>query len=151
VLISGTAYDHLQGKLDLPLDDAGKLKVKNISRSIRAYSVRLDGVKRRPLAATHMPRLVWVGAVALALLLLAAVPLWFRLTPAANAKLSMMVLPFDNMSGDKEQEYLADGISEDLTTELARIPGLIVIPFGVSISAHRPTAHESLAIRSCDF
>ena len=45
----------------------------------------------------------------------------------ADARPSLVVLPFDNLSDDKEQGYLADGITEDLTTELARIPGLFVI------------------------
>ena len=60
VLVSGTAYDQLQGKLDLPLDDAGEQQVKNISRPVRTYSVRLDGVKRAPLRLRRLRR--WLPA-----------------------------------------------------------------------------------------
>ncbi|OWK26487.1 hypothetical protein AJ87_05075 [Rhizobium yanglingense] len=50
VMVSGTAYDHLQGKLDWPLDFAGEQQVKNISRPVRMYRLRLDGKRaRRPL------------------------------------------------------------------------------------------------------
>src|SRR5690349_13732961 len=48
VLVSGTAYDHLQGRLDLPLDFAGEHRVKNISRPVRTYQVRIDGASSRP-------------------------------------------------------------------------------------------------------
>ena len=47
VLVSGTAYDHLAGRLDLPLEFAGEQRVKNIARPVRAYRVRLDGIRRR--------------------------------------------------------------------------------------------------------
>jgi class 3 adenylate cyclase len=53
VLVSGTAYDHLQGKLDLPLDFAGEQHVKNIARPVRTYRVRLDN---RPVRPSLLPR-----------------------------------------------------------------------------------------------
>jgi adenylate cyclase len=130
VLVAAAAHDQLQGKLDIVFDDEGERQVKNITRPVRVYSARIEGVAH---ALPHNPlparRRIAIGAAAVLALLVAIGGVWFWLRPMtpANAKPSMIVLPFDNLSDDKEQGYLADGISEDLTTELARIPGLIVI------------------------
>ena len=122
-MVSGTAYDHLQGKLDFPLEFAGEQRVKNINRPVRTYRARLDGGAptrwrpcrcarcgrcRRPLAARGR----WlVGLV--------------DLVSAANA--SIAVLPFDNLGGDEATGRLADGITEDIITELTRFRALDVI------------------------
>src|SRR6185369_12113619 len=86
-----------------------------------------------------MPRRVWRLAAAAAALLVLAGAAWFawgafppmRIAandpPPSRGRPSLVVLPFDNLSDNKEQGYLADGITEDLTTELARIPGLVVM------------------------
>ena len=62
VLVSGTAYDHLQGKVDLPLEFMGEQRVKNIERPVRAYRVRPGRQHAGPAAAQHPPR--WPLAVA---------------------------------------------------------------------------------------
>jgi class 3 adenylate cyclase len=81
VVVSGTAYDHLQGKLDLPLEFAGEQRVKNIERLVRAYRVRLDGVAIR-FGSRRIRRLGrWAVATALGLFLLvvaAAGGWWWR-------------------------------------------------------------------------
>ena len=97
VLVSGPAYDQLTGKIDVPFESAGELRLKNIARPVRAY------------------RMVPGGSLAP----LATVPLMDR--PA------VAVLPFDNMSGDPEQAYFSDGITEDIITELSRFRELMVI------------------------
>ena len=97
VLVSGPAYDQLTGKIDVPFESAGELRLKNIARPVRAY------------------RMVPGGSLAP----LATVPLVDR--PA------VAVLPFDNMSGDPEQVYFSDGITEDIITELSRFRELMVI------------------------
>jgi adenylate cyclase len=101
IMISGTAYDHLQGKLDLPLEATGEQRVKNIDRPIRAYRMRLDG-KHSGIPTAQ---------------------------PSANGsgKPSIAVLPFVNMSGDPDQEYFSDGISEDIITALSRLRWFLVI------------------------
>src|SRR3954452_5752745 len=102
VIVSGTAYDQLHGKLDLALDFAGEQRVKNIARPVRAYRVRLDGVRRRRRpGARHLAR---YAAVATILLLAAAAVvgwwLWPR-TAAGTGRPSIAVLPVDNRGGDR--------------------------------------------------
>jgi len=98
IRISATVYEQVKEKLDLGYDDLGPQTVKNIAEPVPAYRVRLDGAAPRPGAAS-----------------------------AISNKPSIAVLPFDNMGGDPEQDYFADGITEDLITELSRFQGLFVI------------------------
>jgi TolB-like protein/class 3 adenylate cyclase/Flp pilus assembly protein TadD len=132
VMVSGTAYDHLQGKLELPLEFAGEQRVKNIERLVRAYRVRMDGKAIRS-SSSRMRR---VGrratAAALGVFLLAAAAAggwWWHQAggSALPAKPSLAVLPLANLSGDPRWERLADGITEDIITDLARDPDLHVI------------------------
>jgi TolB-like protein/class 3 adenylate cyclase/Tfp pilus assembly protein PilF len=125
VLISGTAYDHLQGKLDLPLDFMGEQQVKNISRPVRTYNVRMGGVKRsRARWSTQWS----IAAIAILLGLLVAGAVWLlRPSEIARAGPSIAVLPFDNLSGDEATGRLAEGITEDIITDLARYRDLDVI------------------------
>jgi len=105
VCISGTAFEHVEKKLDLEYEDLGHYEVKNIEKPIRVYRV-----------------LSYPGATA------------HRVEPASVEKMafplpekpSIAVLAFDNMSGDPEQEYLADGISENIITALSYIPEMFV-------------------------
>jgi TolB-like protein/class 3 adenylate cyclase len=99
VLVSGTAYDHLQGKLDVSTTFVGEQRLKNIERSVRVYRIDLGGAPATP---------------------------GFGVLPLPDRP-SIAVLPFQNMSGDVEQNYFADGIAEDITTALARIRWLFVI------------------------
>ena len=101
VLIAGTAYDHLQGKLDLSFDFIGEQALKNMARPVRTYCLRADGAET-PMKSPHPP-------------------------PSLPDKPSIAVLPFQNMSGDPEQDYFADGMVEDITTALSRIRWLFVI------------------------
>jgi adenylate cyclase len=126
VVVSGTAYDHLQGKLDLPLDFMGEQHVKNIDRPVRAYRVRLSGT---PFHRLPIARRLWKLAAAGLLTLLCLVGgwwLWARPTSIAQ-KPSIAVLPFVNLSDKASDEYLADGITGDLITDLAQLSGLVVI------------------------
>ncbi len=143
VVVSGTAYDQLHGKLDLVLDFAGEQQLKNIARPVRAYRARLDGTARRRVRfgwRPARPRPVSVAVtVALALLVMAGG--WYALvarrpaptsevpggTAAQGVQPSLVVLPFTNMSGDPSLDYFGDGITEDLTAQLARNPELKVI------------------------
>ncbi len=98
VLVAGAAYDQLTGKLDVRFEDAGELRLKNITRSVRAY--RLAQGDALGTAAAAMPLTI---------------------------KPAVAVLPFDNMGGDPEQVYFSDGITEDIITELSRFRELVVI------------------------
>ena len=129
VLISGTAFDHLRGRLDLPLDDAGEQHVKNISRPVRTYRVRLEGSGQpwRLRARQHIGRLRYAAAILVVLGLAGAGYWWMHPIEKAEAKPSIAVLPFDNMGGDEATGRLADGITEDIITDLARFRELDVI------------------------
>ncbi|WP_287297737.1 adenylate/guanylate cyclase domain-containing protein [Mesorhizobium sp.] len=97
VVVSGTAYDHLQGKLDYGFTPLGDLRLKNIARPVRAYRVETD-------ASASVAAL-----------------------PPLPEKPSIAVLPFTNMSGDPDQEYFADGLVEDIITGLSRVNSFFVI------------------------
>ena len=105
ICISAAVYEQVRGKVDLGFEDMGPQEVKNISEPVRAYRVVLNVDVALASDATVEP-----GA-----------------TPALPDKPSIAVLPFDNMSGDAEQEYFADGIAEDIITALSKISGLFVI------------------------
>ncbi|CAN7215622.1 guanylate cyclase [Phyllobacterium sp. LjRoot231] len=143
IALSGMAYDHVKGKLPIVFATLGEQKVKSIAEPIRVYRVVLDpaaagktvGSKPGLLSSWHVPAAA-AGVLIIAIVLAAT---WWRpwepttnsASPAQNvvadARPSLVVLPFDNLSDNKEQEYLANGFTEDLTTELARVPGLFVI------------------------
>ncbi|MER8575314.1 tetratricopeptide repeat protein [Mesorhizobium sp. M1338] len=130
VLISGTAYDHMKGKLSLPIDFAGAQKVKNIAEPVRTYSVRMQGAKRGWSPRTRrIRRFLPTAAASLVLLALVAAGAWSWLRPVdtATAKPSIAVLPFSNYGGDEATGRLADGITEDIITDLARFPEFEVV------------------------
>jgi TolB-like protein/class 3 adenylate cyclase/Tfp pilus assembly protein PilF len=125
VMISGTAYDHLQGKTDLAFEFVGEQQVKNITRPVRAYRARIEGVRAPP----RRRRLPIRRLAAAALTLLVAAAGWWTWStfavPPANA--SVAVLPFDNLGGDAATVRLAEGITEDVITELTRFRAIDVI------------------------
>jgi TolB-like protein/class 3 adenylate cyclase len=134
VLISGTAYDQLQGKIDLQLDHAGEQRVKNIARPVRTYRVRLDGSAPawRLRLRGEARRRRW-GAVLLIALLAAAATTWgasqWLTVPLAprHADLAVAVLPFTNLGDDQEENWLGEGIAEDIMTAVSRFRDLTVI------------------------
>ena len=121
----------------------GAQQVKNIAEPVQAFRVKLDGTPVKRMAPLSPKRaLPWAAATAADVLLAGGA--WFALRtprprspapepagatgpPVADGKPSLVVLPLANLSDNKEQGYLADGITEDLTTELARVLGLFVI------------------------
>jgi adenylate cyclase len=107
ICCSGTVHDQIRDKLPYLLDDLGEQSVKNIARSVRVYALHPGSVADLPATSTPL-------AVAAA-------------QHAVAPRLSIVVLPFANLSNDPEQEYFADGITEDLTTDLSRIEGSFVI------------------------
>ena len=140
VLVSRTVYEQVHGKLPLPFEDTGERRLKNIDEPVRAYRIHLPGATpaatpTRAAATTARRRWILFGA-AVSLVVIAAGAAWWtsaRFLPGGRAvgteapRLSIVVLPFTNLSGDPNQEYLADGITEDLTTDLSRLAGSFVI------------------------
>src|SRR5215472_5772159 len=107
ICISRTVRDQIRDKLPYSFDDRGEQQVKNIARPVRVYALRAEGL------AGALPANVPSGAS--------------HPVPVAAPRLSIVVLPFANLSSDPEQQYFADGITEDLATELSRIVGMLVI------------------------
>jgi adenylate cyclase len=105
ITVSGTAYDHLGGKLGCSFEYLGERRLKNIERPVRAYRVELDA----GIPAASAP-----GAA-----------------PPPDRP-AIAVLPFENPGGDPGQAYFADGITEDIITGLSRFRGLLVIARGSS-------------------
>ena len=117
VMVSGTAYDHLQGKLGFPLEFAGEQRVKNIQRPVRAYRARLDGRMPR-----RMPRLpIRTVAAVLGVLVLAGsgAALWWPKSDE-SARPPLLVLPFRHLGDDRQAAELARSLPEEITAELAR-------------------------------
>jgi adenylate cyclase len=103
VFVSNTVYDQVRDRLPFLFEDLGEQQVKNIARPVRVYRVRDAGAAAQSPSAPALPVL-----------------------PLPD-KPSIAVLPFQNMSGDPEQEYFADGMVEEIITALSRIRWLFVI------------------------
>ena len=129
VLVSGTAYDQMRGKLSLPLDNMGEQRVKNISDPVRTYSVRMDGAPRAwKLSLRRFRRWVPIAVAAVVLIALAAAATWWlRPVDGVIDKPAIAVLPFDNIGGDEASKRLADGVTEDIITDLAGFPDFYVM------------------------
>jgi adenylate cyclase len=100
ICFSRVVRDQVRDKLDFSFEDMGEQQVKNIARPIRAYVVAMEGRAEIPKGLAHL---------------------------ALPDKPSIAVLPFQNMSGDPDQEYFADGIVEEVTAALARVRDFFVI------------------------
>jgi TolB-like protein len=98
IYISDDTLRQIRGKIDVLCDDLGERELKNIAQPVRVYRVRLQAAKPQ-----------------------------IDLSPTLPEKPSIVVLPFQNMSGDPEQEYFADGMVEDIITALSRFKSLFVI------------------------
>jgi adenylate cyclase len=107
ICLSEDAYRQVKARLDLAVSDLGNTQLKNIAEPIRVYSLQV-GTAAGKAAST------WQTATV-------------QPATASPRKLSIAVLPFANMSGDAEQDYFADGISEDIITALSKLSQLFVI------------------------
>ncbi|PPQ20781.1 adenylate/guanylate cyclase domain-containing protein [Bradyrhizobium sp. AC87j1] len=113
ICISSSAYDHVKGRVSVEFIDLGEQILRNIHSPVRVYAV----VRARPRSTAQ-------GESA-------------KPGPLSPPRLSIVVLPFVNLSGDREQEYFVDGVTESLTTDLSRISGSCVTARNVSVSDKR--------------
>jgi adenylate cyclase len=162
ICLSEDAYRQVKGRLDLAVSDLGAIPLKNIAEPVHVYSLEVGqpaqakpaatvaAAKSESAAPASKPRASrrWSAlAAALALALVAAGGVAWRagLAPrfmaasvddklATAPRLSIVVLPFENLSGDPEQEYFADGLTDDLTTDLSHLPDSFVIARGTAFT-----------------
>jgi adenylate cyclase len=137
ICMSDDAYRQVKSRLDLKVNDLGPVPLKNIAERMRAYSLDV-GAKPVPLIdqAKPAPKGRWsfaLYAAGIITLLVLTVGTGWHILAGRGVKspevahLSIVVLPFTNLSGDPTQDYFADGITENLTTDLSRLHGSFVI------------------------
>jgi adenylate cyclase len=148
ICLSEDAYRQVRARLDLAVNDLGETQLKNIVQPVRVYSLEVGVPTQAKPTAEAKPReeakppepkkrsTLTLLTAAAALLILIGAGAWYFLganrpaTVTSNAPathLSIVVLPFRNLSGDPSQDYFADGITENLTTDLSRICNSFVI------------------------
>jgi adenylate cyclase len=139
ILLSGTVYDHLKSKIAVGFEFLGEQRVKNIAEPVRVYRVLRDGQgagkiiggARRGTRSWRRPAAV---AAVVAVVIIAGIVVKLAIREGSVEpdlplpdKLSIAVLPFTNMSDDPEQSYFADGMTDDLITDLSQVSKLFVI------------------------
>src|SRR6266550_8216210 len=152
ICISRTVRDQIRDRLPYPLEDRGEQSVKNIVRPVRVYALRPEAVA--DLSASSTPAMkprrwgttlaTMLGGAAAVLVIALIIGWWLWPAtkpstapsiaaatsisqPLVAPRLSIVVLPFANLSNDPDQQYFADGITEDLTTDLSRLAHMFVI------------------------
>ncbi|HEY1384540.1 MAG TPA: tetratricopeptide repeat protein [Dongiaceae bacterium] len=111
IALSAPVKDQVSGKITLALDDLGDHSLKNIVRPIRVFAVRTDG-----LSSSAAPLSIDAEK------------------PDVGKRVALCVLPFTNMSGDPEQDYFSDGITEDIITDLSKVASLFVVSRNTAFS-----------------
>jgi TolB-like protein/class 3 adenylate cyclase/Tfp pilus assembly protein PilF len=114
ICISQTVFEQVRDKLPYPFEDLGQQIVKNIARPLHAFALRPEVIAALPVSEVVPVPTQTLPAIASG--------------PHARVpRLSIVVLPFTNLSDDREQQYLADAMTDDVTTDLSRIPDMVVI------------------------
>ena len=131
IAVSGTVREHVGSKLAVAFEDMGEHAVRNIEKPIRVFMARPAQPPQREESGEMLP---------------GATPLSATLLGGAREQPVIVVLPFTNMSGDPEQDYFSDGITEDIITELARYRSLAVIARNSSFQFKGP-AVDLAAVR----
>ena len=154
ICLSEDAYRQVKGRLDLAVIDLGATRLKNIDDPVRIYSLEVGkpaqakpAAEAKPPGSSHQPKKqsaltsLVIGIVALVVIAAAS---WYLLVwnrpaavtsmPTEASRLSIVVLPFTNLSNDPSQEYFADGVTENLTTELSRLRNSFVIARNTAFS-----------------
>lgn len=145
VCVSRSVRDHVRDRLPLVFEDMGEVEVKNIDRPVRVFRLREDGFVQKTAGPRPLAKRAGIGRTALLAGVVVALAsggtaYWWRAAgppgpaalgefsgPALPDRPSIAVLPFENLGGESEQRYFADGITEDITTDLSGLSGLFVV------------------------
>jgi adenylate cyclase len=145
ICLSDKVHTEVRGKVDRGFADLGEHEVKNIAEPVRAYRVLAEGEVVPSAPKTGRARQLALAGVAVVVAAVLAIALWPSPEPPPPAEVasaepededsilalpkgpSIAVLPFDNLSGDPDQEYFSDGLTEDLITGFSRFSNLFVI------------------------
>jgi TolB-like protein/tetratricopeptide (TPR) repeat protein len=120
ICVSRVVRDQVRDRLDFAFEDTGEQRVKNIARPVRVYALR-------PAGKAGSSTAIGLASTGIS-------------PPAAAPRLSIVVLPFTNLNDDPDQQYFADGITEDLTTDLSRLADMFVISCNTAFTyRNKPT------------
>jgi Adenylate and Guanylate cyclase catalytic domain len=157
VVISGTTYDWVENKLEVGFESLGERRVKNVAKPLRVYRVRMEaeaagktfGVRQ---AAARVLRRPIIAVGALAVLIVVGIAAWslpreqgvnspsiLRTALPPADKPSIAVLPFGNVGPKSEEAYFAQGLTDDLITDLSKISGLLVVARNSTSGYRDPT------------
>jgi adenylate cyclase len=144
ICISGTAFDHIGKRLSLGYEYMGEQAVKNIEKPVRVYRVLMEPEQAGKVIGEKVQKRIqwrWAAAAVAVFVLVAGGLVWNfygrapKIEPASKEKMafplpdkpSIAVLPFVNISGDPKEEYLSDGLTEQIITVLSKVPRLFVV------------------------
>jgi class 3 adenylate cyclase/TolB-like protein len=139
ICVSGAVRDQVREDLGVVLEDLGEQQVKNISRPIRAYRINLANVPlAKPARRARPSRKPWIAPLASAalvvLLAVSGLLYWNKTNKPTTPPLSLVVLPFQSVSHDPEQDAFADALTADLTNALGHISGSFVISSNTALT-----------------
>jgi adenylate cyclase len=135
ICVSKIVFKEVENKIKVGFESLGEQKLKNIAEPVAVYRVLLDSAAVGTLRQEgwwHAIRRRWRRTIAVAMVAIVAIggaAVWrlYRLENVPTGIPSIAVLPFSNLNGDKDQDYFSDGLTEDLLTNLAHLPRLIVM------------------------
>ncbi len=134
ICIARNVFNQVKNKVDLAFEDLGEHKAKNIAEPIPVYRVHLDSgtIPRISGATRRQWQRVTMAAAIVVVVVVGSFAVWDYFFPSLSSnnladEPSIAVLPFDNLSGNPDQDYFADGFTEDLIAQLSGSPDLLVI------------------------
>ena len=155
VYVSEAVYEHVRGYSQFAFGDVGEHRLKNIQRPVRVFQVQFcdKSAQRHSQASNHLasrqlsrlliltrlwswPKIILFGAIIIGITtggLTTSFNFW-QDSGRGKARASIVVLPFTNLSADREEDYFADAVTEDVTTDLSQLPNIFVIARGTAFT-----------------
>src|SRR6266404_1539916 len=135
ICVSANVYDEIRNKPGTRVKDLGEQRLKNVSRPIRVYALATTADQNMAVGSNFSRRLATSALILAATIAIVAAyvyrgqlqrPVWTRAPAAEAGKVTVAVLPFANLSADKQDEYFSDGMTDEIAGELSKIPGMQV-------------------------